>query len=651
MGARGPTACVVGRVVPRPGNSLSLGLSFSIPDFRFSGSSGCDFESMSAILKSALRRYWPAGVILLAGFGLSAGLGWRFYREAVEVDRARFSRTENQIIEALDARVEKVESILRQLQDHLEPHQEISVPLYFNWCYKQDLSTIVPWCYGLFCFTNRHASKWRDALPSNVTAWTARDTELFSQFANKTPIELAPQHAYGTYFEYVWTTNYCWHWDYRDMTNRAFVEPDGCLNDNAVRTTAHQQITRSRTGEPQFGAALILPLLEPAYDTLSGSVARLQPKLPKHRLIWNTCRGILIAPIEYRVLESDIWNGIPQEVGVEIFASTQPQRESWLNPKPKGPRALDRQFRPYLSGTVLWKMYRQRWAVFIYTLPLFEEASSRRLASLTLVAGAGLTLLASALVGVALRARYRQERMTEEVTEARDALAAAEKQRAKLGHGLHDGAIQSLYAVLLKLGRAEQRVRESRSAGAPDILSHPQDAQPRMPFLPEIEGVASELSAVRTEVDAVITEIRQFILAEQGADKTADLEDVLRAMAQRASAGGGAWIDVHCESGASEQPSPLQAVQLANIAREALSNSLRHGKARQIKVSLACKHGSVRLEIADDGAGFDPKAAAGQGIGLRSMARRAAEAGGKLEVQSGLGRGTRVIVQIETKRS
>jgi signal transduction histidine kinase len=78
---------------------------------------------------------------------------------------------------------------------------------------------------------------------------------------------------------------------------------------------------------------------------------------------------------------------------------------------------------------------------------------------------------------------------------------------------------------------------------------------------------------------------------------------------------------------------------------------LRHGKARQIKVSLACKHGSVRLEIADDGAGFDPKAAAGQGIGLRSMARRAAEAGGKLEVQSGLGRGTRVIVQIETKRS
>src|SRR5205085_6251477 len=110
------------------------------------------------------------------------------------------------------------------------------------------------------------------------------------------------------------------------------------------------------------------------------------------------------------------------------------------------------------SDTVLWKMYSLRWAVFSYTLPLFEEASPRRVASLTVLAGVGMTLLASALVGVAMRARYRQEQMTADVIEARDALAAAEKERERLGHDLHDGAIQTLYAVQLNLGRAEREL-------------------------------------------------------------------------------------------------------------------------------------------------------------------------------------------------
>jgi signal transduction histidine kinase len=87
---------------------------------------------------------------------------------------------------------------------------------------------------------------------------------------------------------------------------------------------------------------------------------------------------------------------------------------------------------------------------------------------------------------------------------------------------------------------------------------------------------------------------------------------------------------------------------LANLAREALSNSLRHAKPHRVTIALRSEPEAVCLEISDDGEGFDPKAPPRHGVGLASMARRTAEMGGSLEIQSAAGKGTRVVGRIPT---
>ena len=68
---------------------------------------------------------------------------------------------------------------------------------------------------------------------------------------------------------------------------------------------------------------------------------------------------------------------------------------------------------------------------------------------------------------------------------------------------------------------------------------------------------------------------------------------------------------------------------------------MRHSRARQCRVRLAMAEGALQLEVTDDGSGIAP--AARSGFGLRSMRERAEEIGGRLEVVSGEGRGTRLV--------
>jgi signal transduction histidine kinase len=241
---------------------------------------------------------------------------------------------------------------------------------------------------------------------------------------------------------------------------------------------------------------------------------------------------------------------------------------------------------------------------------------------MTIAAGAVFSLLATALVGVALRARNRQELMTEQIREARDALAAAQREREKFSRDLHDGTIQSLYAIQLGLGHTVEKL----------------EAEPAK--------ARREFSAVRRELDAVIAEIRQFITTEAEVEKPVDFSAVLQSLVQRARNGTKAQIALHCDPKASERLTGDRAVQLANIAREALSNSLRHANPQRVEVALRSDGETVVLEVSDDGTAFDTNRSARKGIGLSNMAARAREMGGPSEVRSAPGEGTRVVVRV-----
>ena len=100
------------------------------------------------------------------------------------------------------------------------------------------------------------------------------------------------------------------------------------------------------------------------------------------------------------------------------------------------------------------------------------------------------------------------------------------------------------------------------------------------------------------------------------------------------------------------RPSALQCLGLTRLVEEALSNTIKHSRARQVRVQCTQPQPDVLcLRIEDDGVGFDVQAVqhAGLSVGMRSMAARAERMGGTLEVVSGAS-GTVVRLEMPLKR-
>lgn len=93
---------------------------------------------------------------------------------------------------------------------------------------------------------------------------------------------------------------------------------------------------------------------------------------------------------------------------------------------------------------------------------------------------------------------------------------------------------------------------------------------------------------------------------------------------------------------------PDLSLNLYRIAQEALANVIRHAGAQTVQVTLKSAGGDLSLEVADDGAGFDPAGARGTagGLGLSSIEERARLLGGRCGITSAPGVGTRIAVTV-----
>jgi signal transduction histidine kinase len=196
------------------------------------------------------------------------------------------------------------------------------------------------------------------------------------------------------------------------------------------------------------------------------------------------------------------------------------------------------------------------------------------------------------------------------------------EERERIGRDLHDGIIQSIYAVGLSL------------EDVPDLMAD------------EPEVAKARVERAIDSLDQSIRDIRNFIfglrpeLLEQ-----AGLVGGLAALADEFRVNSMVDIDLDTAS-VDESDLPAEVVaQLLSIAREALSNIARHSKATQGRVNIEARGDIVELTISDNGVGFDqskPRSAGHQG--LVNMSARAASIGGHLEVRSESGAGTRIIV-------
>jgi len=203
--------------------------------------------------------------------------------------------------------------------------------------------------------------------------------------------------------------------------------------------------------------------------------------------------------------------------------------------------------------------------------------------------------------------------------DTRDRLVRAqEEERGRIARDLHDGIGQTLTALRLTLDAVA-------SADDPVESSYDLDR-------------ARRLAREAIEDTRQIAEnIRPPRLAERG------LASALLAMASTS----GAQIDVTVVPGADVRFDPPDAeLETYRIAEEAVRNAVRHAHASRIAVSFARTGDGLRLEVVDDGSGFETSAIHPRRLGIVGMRERAEAIGASLEVVSAPDRGTCVRLTI-----
>jgi signal transduction histidine kinase len=199
------------------------------------------------------------------------------------------------------------------------------------------------------------------------------------------------------------------------------------------------------------------------------------------------------------------------------------------------------------------------------------------------------------------------------------ALAVAEE-RQRLARDLHDAVTQTLFSASIT-AEVLPRIWE-------------RDRQEGLRRLQELRQLTRGALA---EMRTLLLELRPTALAE------ASLPDLLRQLIEALQSRARLQVQFNQE-GSCPVPAEVQ-VALYRIAQEALNNVAKHSQASRVWVDLHCDPASgVRLDIRDDGVGFEMAEVTGDNLGLGIMQERAAEIEADLQFESGTGRGTAVSV-------
>lgn len=212
-------------------------------------------------------------------------------------------------------------------------------------------------------------------------------------------------------------------------------------------------------------------------------------------------------------------------------------------------------------------------------------------------------------------------RRTAELTElARHLQTVREDERAHLARELHDELGALLTAAKLDVAR----IRRMTKTAAPEI-------DERLRHMSELldQGIALKRR--------IIEDLRPSALSNLGL--TPALEILTQEFAQRS----GLQLSLELAETATHDADRLA---LYRLVQEALTNVLRHAKAKHVRVSLGEADGWLQLHIRDDGQGFNPDAVGAGHHGLLGMRYRIESLGGTLQLLSAPGRGTLVLARL-----
>jgi two-component system, NarL family, sensor kinase len=201
----------------------------------------------------------------------------------------------------------------------------------------------------------------------------------------------------------------------------------------------------------------------------------------------------------------------------------------------------------------------------------------------------------------------------------RRAIEASDVERRRIARDLHDGVVQDLAAVSFSLAASAE--------GAPP------------PYDSELRDAAAETRHGIGQLRTLLVEIYPPELHRAGLE--AALTDVLAAASAR-----GLETSLEVDPGA-DLGRDTEAL-FFRVGQEAIRNAVKHSGARHVSVSVGAVDGRARLEVADDGRGFDPATAGGDGhFGLRAVDELVRDSGGELGVDSAPGKGARLTVEVD----
>jgi signal transduction histidine kinase len=240
---------------------------------------------------------------------------------------------------------------------------------------------------------------------------------------------------------------------------------------------------------------------------------------------------------------------------------------------------------------------------------------------------AGLTALAVLLGGLIVSARLvrvitvaeAREQQVAELALARarllaEALTAEERERVRLAGEIHDDALQELALAQLELRQA-------------------------------VAGDPSALNRIGASLDAAIKAIRGTLsrIVPAAELRAGGLSAVLETMAADLCEPAGLDWNVSVEPELDDDDPTL----LASMARELVNNAVKHAHASRVEIDVRRTAAGVRLEVRDDGRGFDDAGAPRHGhFGLALVENRARAAGGRLQISSMAGEGSLVVVEL-----
>jgi PAS domain S-box-containing protein len=203
--------------------------------------------------------------------------------------------------------------------------------------------------------------------------------------------------------------------------------------------------------------------------------------------------------------------------------------------------------------------------------------------------------------------------------------SAEEDERRRLARELHDSLGQHLTALALGLKAIE--------------------ADPALPagLAPRLQRLLQVARRLDDDIDRLAHELRPAALDDLG------LDDALRELAGVWAQDARIAVDVHLRGLRGRRFPPLLETTVYRVVQEALTNVQKHAGASRVGLIVELHGSELRASIEDDGRGFGaapPPGEPGRRLGLRGMAERAAQAGGRLDVETDAGRGTTVYLTL-----